>query len=230
MVAGNALGVLRCGALLAAVLALAGCPIPLPAGYQASSRENLPAEPLDWVTVGVTTREDVLLKLGEADGEAPDGSWLAYGSAYAKGGVLFVLFAGSSAAGAGGETVRYHRLIISFDDTRHRLGHGPRLPGLLGVHRRRRLVWCAESAVPEDRLPRVNSLSRTARRRKLAPCSPRCRNPGAGRVRVTLSEVLTRPISPCGPMPEHDAMESRKGFGGEGENRTPDLGVMNPSL
>jgi hypothetical protein len=116
MVAHNALGVLRCGALLAAMLVLAGCPIPLPAGYEASSRENVPAEPLDWVTVGVTSRQDVLLKLGEADGEASDGSWLAYGSAYSKGGVLFVLFAGGGAAGAGGERVEYRRLIISFDD------------------------------------------------------------------------------------------------------------------
>ena len=116
MVARHALGVLRCGALFAATLVLAGCPIPLPARYESSSRENLPAEPLDWVTVGVTTREDVLLRLGEADGEAPDGSWLAYGSVYSKGGVLFVLFAGGGAAGAGSEHVEYRRLIISFDD------------------------------------------------------------------------------------------------------------------
>lgn len=116
MVTRNALGLLRCGALLAASLVLVGCPIPLPAGYEASSRENVPAEPLDWITVGMTTREDVLLKLGEADGEAPDGSWLAYGAAYAKGGVVFVLFAGGSAAGAGGERVEYRRLIVSFDD------------------------------------------------------------------------------------------------------------------
>jgi len=116
MVARHALGVLRCGALFAATLVLAGCPIPLPARYESSSRENLPAEPLDWVTVGVTTREDVLLKLGEADGEAPDGSWLAYGSAYSKGGVVFVLFAGGSAAGAGSERIEYRRLIVSFDD------------------------------------------------------------------------------------------------------------------
>ena len=116
MVARHALGVLRCGALLAATLVLVGCPIPLPARYESSSRENLPAEPLDWVTVGVTTREDVLLKLGEADSEAPDGSWLAYGSVYSKGGVVFVLFAGGSAAGGGSERVEYRRLIVSFDD------------------------------------------------------------------------------------------------------------------
>ncbi|MCU0975882.1 MAG: YjgB family protein [Steroidobacteraceae bacterium] len=108
--------VLRWAALPAVALILAGCPIPLPAGYEASSRENVSAEPLDWVTIGVTTREDVLLKLGEADGAAPDGTWLAYGSAYSKGGVVFVLFAGGSAAGVGSERMEYRRIVISFDE------------------------------------------------------------------------------------------------------------------
>jgi hypothetical protein len=109
------LGRLRWALLLAAVPALAGCPVPLPPGYQAASRENVPAEPLDWLAVGATTRTDVLLKLGEADGAAPDGSWLAYGSAYSHGGLLLVLAAGSGAAAGGGESVEYRRLIISFD-------------------------------------------------------------------------------------------------------------------
>lgn len=91
--------------------------MPLPSGYEATSRENVPAEPLDWITVGVTTRTDVLLKLGEADGAAPDGSWLAYGSAYSHGGLVLVFAAGSSAAAGGGQSVEYRRLIISFDTT-----------------------------------------------------------------------------------------------------------------
>ena len=86
----------RCGAILISVLPMAGCPIPVPGGYQASSRENVPAEPVDWVTTGVTTREDVLMQLGEAvpvqvtfgtgtvgDGGAtwsPDGSRIAFHS------------------------------------------------------------------------------------------------------------------------------------------------------
>jgi outer membrane protein assembly factor BamE (lipoprotein component of BamABCDE complex) len=115
MAATEGLGILRRIFPLAASLALAGCPFPLPHGYQATSRENVPAEPLDWLAAGVTTRTDVLLKLGEADGAAPDGSWLAYGSAYSHGGVVLVFAAGSSAAAAGGESVEYRRLIISFD-------------------------------------------------------------------------------------------------------------------
>ena len=172
MVARHALGVLRCGALLAATLVLVGCPIPLPARYESSSRENLPAQPLDWVTVGVTTREDVLLRLGEADGEAPDGSWLAYGSVYSKGGVLFVLFAGGGAAGAGSERRRVSPPDHLHRRPRRRLGNRHRLSRLLGIHGRHGLERRAEPAVPEGRLPRMTSVSETWRQRRLGPCSP----------------------------------------------------------
>ena len=161
MVARHALDVLRCGALLAATLVLVGCPIPLPARYESSSRENLPAQPLDWVTVGVTTREDVLLKLGEADGEAPDGSSARLWFGRPKGGVLFVLFAGGGAAGAGSERVEYRRLIISIDDRDVVSGNRHRLSRLLGIHGRHGLERCAEPAVPEGRLPRMTSLPGT---------------------------------------------------------------------
>ena len=106
---------LRAGAVLAVVAVLSACPIPLPSGYAASSRENVPAEPMDWITPGVTTREDVLMQLGEADAAAADGSWLAYGSAYSEGGVLFVIAAGGGAAGAGSEHMEYRRLLVRFE-------------------------------------------------------------------------------------------------------------------
>lgn len=110
------LSVARSGMIVALASALTACPIPLPSGYEADSRENLPAAPLDWITVGATTREQVLLELGEADGEGRDGSWLAYGSAYSKGGVAFVVLAGGSGAGGGGEKIEYRRLVVSFDE------------------------------------------------------------------------------------------------------------------
>jgi len=113
--AGNAVRVLRSGAVLLFVPLLAGCPIPVPGGYEAGSRENVPAESMDWIAAGTTTREEVLMRLGEADAAAPDGSWLAYGSAYSEGGVVFVIFASGSAAGAGGEHMEYRRLIVRFD-------------------------------------------------------------------------------------------------------------------
>lgn len=107
---------LGASALLAAALCLGGCPVPIPPGYTAASRENLGAEVTSQLVPGVTTREEVLLQLGEPDGAGPHDSWLAYGSVYGRGGVLFVIVAGGGAAGAGGERMEYHRLIASFDE------------------------------------------------------------------------------------------------------------------
>jgi len=104
------------GVILPAAVLLAGCPIPLPSGYSLVSRENLGAEVTNRLVAGVTTREDVLLRLGEPDGTGPDGSWLAYGSVSGRGGVLFVMCAAAECGGAGGEQVAYQRLIVSFDE------------------------------------------------------------------------------------------------------------------
>ena len=97
-------------------LTLLGCPVPIPPGYDSSSRENLSSEATVNLVPGITTREDILLKFGEADGAAEDGSWLAYGSIYGKGGVIFVVAAGGGAAGAGAELTEYSRLVVTFDD------------------------------------------------------------------------------------------------------------------
>lgn len=56
------------------------------------------ADLMDFLEEGRTIREDVLMQMGEADAAAPDGSWLAYGSAYSEGGVIFVIVGGGSAA------------------------------------------------------------------------------------------------------------------------------------
>lgn len=95
--------------------ALAGCPVPIPRHYDATSRQNLGPEIQAALVPGVTTRAEVMLLLGEPDGAADDESWLAYGSIYSKGGVVFVLFAGSSGAGAGSEKIEYRRLVVTFD-------------------------------------------------------------------------------------------------------------------
>lgn len=95
---------------------LSGCPVPIPSGYVASSRENISREVAESLTVGGSSREDVLLLLGEADGAATDGSWLAYGSIYRKGGVAFVMAAGGSAGAVGTEKLEYSRLLITFDE------------------------------------------------------------------------------------------------------------------
>jgi len=103
------------GAVLLLAFVLSACPVPLPSGYIGASRENLDIGVRNQLKKGVTTRADVLLLLGEPDGIGPDDAWFAYGSVYGRGGVLFVLFAGGGAAGAGGEKMEYRRLVISFD-------------------------------------------------------------------------------------------------------------------
>jgi outer membrane protein assembly factor BamE (lipoprotein component of BamABCDE complex) len=107
-----------CICLIFAIHALiAGCPFPLLRGYTESSRENLGTEITERMVVGVTTREEVLLLLGEPDGAGPNDSWLAYGSAYGEGGVGFLFCGlGGGCAGVGGEKREYQRLIVVFDE------------------------------------------------------------------------------------------------------------------
>lgn len=94
---------------------LSGCPIPIPAGYASSSRQNIGPELTEMFIVGETTRTDVLLLIGEPDLAADDESWMAYESIYGKGGVVFVMAAGGSAGGIGSEKVQHRYLIVRFD-------------------------------------------------------------------------------------------------------------------
>ncbi len=104
------------GGMLFLTVFLAGCPVPIPAGYTSGSRENLDEQVADRLKTGVTSREDVLLLLGEPDGVGPDESWLAYGSVYGKGGVLFLFCAGGGCMGGGSEKMEYKRLVVTFDE------------------------------------------------------------------------------------------------------------------
>jgi outer membrane protein assembly factor BamE (lipoprotein component of BamABCDE complex) len=94
---------------------LSGCPIPIPAGYASSSRENIGPELPEMFIAGETTRADVLLLIGEPDLLADDESWMAYKSTYGKGGVVFVIAGGGGAGGVGGEKVQHRYLIVEFD-------------------------------------------------------------------------------------------------------------------
>lgn len=94
---------------------LSGCPIPIPAGYASSSRENIGPELSEMIVAGETTRADILLLIGEPDRAADDESWMVYKSTYGKGGVLFVLAAGGGAGGVGSEKVQHRYLIVEFD-------------------------------------------------------------------------------------------------------------------
>jgi outer membrane protein assembly factor BamE (lipoprotein component of BamABCDE complex) len=95
---------------------LAGCPVPLPPMYDSGSRQNVGERMPDFIVQGETTRDDVLLRLGEPDGRGPGDRWIAYGSSYRTGGVLFIIAVGGGGAAAGVESVRYRRLVVRFDD------------------------------------------------------------------------------------------------------------------
>lgn len=98
-----------------ASVSLAGCPVPVPAGYWGSSRQNVPGMVPAFIRPAETTREDLMMHLGEPDSVADDESWISYGSAYTYGGVVLIMAAGGGmgAVATGGK--RYRRLIVPFD-------------------------------------------------------------------------------------------------------------------
>jgi outer membrane protein assembly factor BamE (lipoprotein component of BamABCDE complex) len=100
----------------AAATTLAGCPVPLVPRYVSESRHNVGERMPDFIVAGTTTRDDVLLRLGEPDGRGPGDRWFAYGSSYSEGGVIFIMAAGGGAGGAGVEAIRYRRIVVRFDD------------------------------------------------------------------------------------------------------------------
>jgi outer membrane protein assembly factor BamE (lipoprotein component of BamABCDE complex) len=86
-------------AMIAVTLALAACiALPIPSeGYSLLSRGNLPSQLPQFLEVGVTTREEVLLQLGSPDSLANDHSWFGYRSISHEGGatvgnMLFIPF------------------------------------------------------------------------------------------------------------------------------------------
>ena len=68
-----------------ASISLAGCPVPIPPGYEGSSRQNVPGMVPVFIKPAETSREDVMMCLGEPDAVAVDESWISYGSAYGYG-------------------------------------------------------------------------------------------------------------------------------------------------
>jgi len=101
-------------ATLASTL-LTGCLFPVPPHYDQYSRENVEEKVPEFITSGVTTREDVMMALGEPDGVALDESWFVYGSAYCEGGMGLFMAAGGAAGVIATTAVQYRRLILQFD-------------------------------------------------------------------------------------------------------------------
>ena len=99
--------------VVAVVCALlsAGCLI-IPVDYFATgSRHNITSESTNTLSVGVTTREEVLLTLGEPDFVSVDGR--RFGYLWSK--VKAIWFVGGYGAAAAGEVVRSYLIEISFD-------------------------------------------------------------------------------------------------------------------
>jgi outer membrane protein assembly factor BamE (lipoprotein component of BamABCDE complex) len=100
--------------LLAAVLcgiALAGCII-IPVDYHATgSRHNITMEATNVLRVGVTTRAEVLLALGEPDFVSEDGQ--RFGYLWTK--VKAIWAVASYGPGAGGEVTRSYLVETTFD-------------------------------------------------------------------------------------------------------------------
>jgi hypothetical protein len=92
-----------------AVAVIACVPVwSIPSGYAGSSRQNIGEGLPDFVVEGKTTREEVLLRLGEPDVRGPADSWFGYGSLLNAGGVDFGLVSA--------QTLRYRRIILGFDE------------------------------------------------------------------------------------------------------------------
>ena len=102
------------GMMAVALLPACVFPVPIQEAYRHGSRENLGAESKEFIVAGRTTREEVLLRLGQPDGVALDESWLSYGCVRSKGGVLLFIY--PSPAIPTFETVDYTRLVIYFDE------------------------------------------------------------------------------------------------------------------
>lgn len=102
-------------AILALVTVLVdGCVIPIPPGAR-GTRCNLPEGIPDSIKPGLSTREDVLMCLGEPDAVAVDESWVSYSEQYYLGGVVLI-FGGGGGVGAidaGGQ--KSSRLVVPFD-------------------------------------------------------------------------------------------------------------------
>lgn len=113
-----------------------GCLI-LPMNYHtAASRHNISLQTTNLLEIGITTKDEVLLKLGEPDFASPDEQRLGY--LWSK--VKCVWAIGGMGGGAAGEITRSYLVETSFDSSN-------RVSGVRALRR-----W-GESAPATDRSP-----------------------------------------------------------------------------
>ena len=99
----------------AAALALGACgPTLIPAGYMAASRQNIGEGMPSFVVEGKTTRDEVLMRMGEPDERGHFDRWFAYESRRSMGGVAIAMNVPPVAVGS--YTMRYRRIVLNFSD------------------------------------------------------------------------------------------------------------------
>lgn len=97
------------GALLGACV-----PIPTGEGYASGSRGNLAEKAPEFIIPGKTTREEVLVELGQANRTEVDGSLVCYQSALQRGGTLLMGVMPRPFPGVGSADVEFRRLVVFF--------------------------------------------------------------------------------------------------------------------
>ncbi|HAM73083.1 MAG TPA: hypothetical protein DCM86_15710 [Verrucomicrobiales bacterium] len=105
--------------LLLLGLTFTGCMIlPLPLNRRApETRQNLDPGVTNWMVRGSTTRQEVLLRLGEPDQVLLEDRWFRYHSDRVKWDILWIAGMGAGAVGGDCELRRHLNLIIRFGDS-----------------------------------------------------------------------------------------------------------------
>jgi outer membrane protein assembly factor BamE (lipoprotein component of BamABCDE complex) len=122
---------LRVAKLLCISFICAGCiilPIPTKEHYcntsecnKMLSRRHIPEDRLDFINVGKTTKEEILLKIGEPDWSSNEDNTFEYHWSMVKGYVViiivfFVPYGGASGTANAIPWVKKHYFLIQFDD------------------------------------------------------------------------------------------------------------------
>jgi outer membrane protein assembly factor BamE (lipoprotein component of BamABCDE complex) len=98
------------GCILVSVIGI-GCMIPLNS-HVSDSRKNVQGGSLPTIIPGQTTREEILLTLGEPDAVYYNQTEFSYSSEK----VLLIWFIAAGGGGAAGKVKKKNKLIITFDE------------------------------------------------------------------------------------------------------------------
>jgi hypothetical protein len=166
--------------IAASVLILGGCVVPLP--FKESTRalegqrENLGEQMPAFIVEGRTTREDILLTLGEPDGSSLGERWLLYRTGRSLGGVSLLAVIPAPSHGAVGEIARretlvWRELTLHFDE------QGILRKAEFVEQQDRGIHWLSPESGPPPSPPRVDpvppvTLAYREARRAFVPAEP----------------------------------------------------------